>query len=228
MGSTFGHRTACLAMDCYLRYPRRHASELRHYSTARPRRLFPDSGCRFGRSLWDSQLQEGGVSGSILTRPVFQRLPAAIDRSAHVDSVGVSLYVRKNSTTPQYLGELPPDLHHLCGLAASPGSRVANDLPLPDKSKTTHGRQSRLERRLAPGRSRPGRRPPASYPNSNSVRTPPPSAFSGSASPSEIRRIGPVCPLGSVSLSDVPTSTGYQNVTVAFDTRAAPFVSLKV
>ena len=26
----------------------------------------------------------------------------------------------------------------------------------------------------------------------------------------------------------VPTSTGYQNVTVAFDTRAAPFVSLKV
>ena len=26
----------------------------------------------------------------------------------------------------------------------------------------------------------------------------------------------------------MPTSTGYKNVTVAFDTRAAPFVSLKV
>ena len=60
------------------------------------------------------------------------------------------------------------------------------------------------------------------------MNQPPPSVFDGSASPWEIRRIGPVCPLGSVSLSDVPTSTGYQNVTVAFDTRAAPFVSLKV
>ena len=37
MGSTFGHRTACLAMDCYLRYPRRRASELRHFTAARPR-----------------------------------------------------------------------------------------------------------------------------------------------------------------------------------------------